>query len=64
MYITTVMDHCNHPRNTRVIEDADGSGEVGNPRCAPLIAKTTWVLKRIGKNNYFKDLIKQPKELW
>ena len=31
MYITTVMDHCNHPRNARVIEDADGSGEAGKP---------------------------------
>jgi nitrogen fixation protein NifU and related proteins len=31
MSSATVMDHVNHPRNTGVIEDADGIGEVGNP---------------------------------
>jgi len=31
------MDHFNHPRNTGVIEDADGIGEVGNPVCGDMM---------------------------
>jgi nitrogen fixation NifU-like protein len=31
------MDHFNNPRNTGVIEDADGVGEVGNPQCGDMM---------------------------
>jgi len=37
MYSDIVLDHFNHPRNTGVIEDADGVGEVGNPQCGDMM---------------------------
>jgi nitrogen fixation protein NifU and related proteins len=37
MYSDIVMDHFTHPRNTGVIEDADGVGEVGNPQCGDMM---------------------------
>ena len=40
MYSDTVMDHFTNPRNTGVIEDADGVGEVGNPVCGDMMTFT------------------------
>ncbi len=37
MYSDMVMDHFANPRNTGVIEDADGVGEVGNPVCGDMM---------------------------
>ncbi|MFZ5448904.1 MAG: iron-sulfur cluster assembly scaffold protein [Thermodesulfobacteriota bacterium] len=37
MYSETVMEHFNNPRNTGVIENADGVGEVGNPVCGDMM---------------------------
>lgn len=37
MYSKIVMDHFNNPRNTGVIDDADGVGEVGNPVCGDMM---------------------------
>lgn len=37
MYSPTVMEHFANPRNTGVIEDADGVGEVGNPLCGDMM---------------------------
>ena len=32
-----VMDHFTHPRNVGTIENADGIGEVGNPKCGDIM---------------------------
>ena len=37
MYTDKVMDHFTSPRNVGVIEDADGIGEVGNPKCGDIM---------------------------
>ena len=37
MYSDIVMDHFSNPRNTGVIENADGVGEVGNPVCGDMM---------------------------
>ncbi len=37
MYSEIVMEHFANPKNTGVIEDADGVGEVGNPLCGDMM---------------------------
>jgi len=51
MYSDIVMEHFNHPRNTGVIEDADGVGEVGNPVCGDMM---TFYIKV--KDNILEDV--------
>lgn len=37
MYSEKVMDHFMNPRNVGVIENADGVGQVGNPKCGDIM---------------------------
>lgn len=37
MYSEKVMDHFSNPRNVGEIENADGVGQVGNPRCGDIM---------------------------
>ncbi|OIO01052.1 Fe-S cluster assembly scaffold protein NifU [Candidatus Desantisbacteria bacterium CG1_02_49_89] len=36
-YSEKVLDHFKHPRNVGEIENADGTGEVGNPVCGDMM---------------------------
>ena len=40
LYSDKVMDHFSHPRNVGEIEDADGVGVVGNPKCGDIMKMT------------------------
>jgi nitrogen fixation NifU-like protein len=37
MYSQIVMDHFNNPRHAGVIDNPDGTGEVGNPTCGDMM---------------------------
>jgi nitrogen fixation NifU-like protein len=37
MYSDKLMDHFQNPRNVGEIENADGIGQVGNPRCGDIM---------------------------
>jgi nitrogen fixation NifU-like protein len=40
MYSEKVMEHFQNPRNMGEIEDADGVGDVGNPKCGDMMRIT------------------------
>lgn len=37
LYTEKVMDHFEHPRNVGELENADGVGQVGNPKCGDIM---------------------------
>ena len=37
LYSEKVMDHFEHPRNVGEIANADGVGQVGNPKCGDIM---------------------------
>ncbi len=37
LYSDKVMDHFEHPRNVGEIANADGVGQVGNPKCGDIM---------------------------
>ena len=40
MYTDLVMDHFSNPRNVGEIDDADGTGQIGNPVCGDVMRMT------------------------
>lgn len=54
MYSEKVMDHFNNPRNVGEIENADGVGEVGNPKCGDIMKMYIEVEDGVIKDVKFK----------
>ena len=54
MYSEKVMDHFKNPRNVGEIENADGVGQVGNPKCGDIMKMYIKVEDGIIKNVRFK----------
>lgn len=51
MYNETVMDHFENPRNVGEVENADGTGEVGNLSCGDILRVSIKV-----KDNILEDV--------
>ncbi|NEZ45967.1 Fe-S cluster assembly scaffold protein NifU [Clostridium niameyense] len=54
MYSEKVMDHFRNPRNVGELEDANGVGEVGNPKCGDIMKIYIKVEDNIIKDVTFK----------
>ena len=54
IYSDKVMDHFQNPRNVGEIKDADGVGEVGNPKCGDIMKIYLEVEDNIIKDVKFK----------
>ncbi|MFA7244065.1 MAG: iron-sulfur cluster assembly scaffold protein [Patescibacteria group bacterium] len=54
-YSDEVMKHFSSPHNVGEIENADGIGEVGNPKCGDMMKITIKVGKKDGKE-YIEDV--------
>mgnify|MGYP001010802807 FL=1 len=54
MYSEKVMDHFKNPRNVGEIPDADGIGEVGNPKCGDIMKMYLKVEDGVIKDVKFK----------
>ena len=52
LYSEKVMDHFEHPRNVGSIPDADGVGQVGNPKCGDIMK----MYLKIDGNNVISDV--------
>lgn len=53
-YTEKVMDHYENPRNVGVVDDANGTGVVGNPACGDVMKLTIHVEKDIITDVKFK----------
>jgi len=56
LYSDKVMDHFNNPRNVGVLDDPDGTGEVGNPVCGDMMKITIKVEKDTIEDIRFQTL--------
>ncbi|HHW30784.1 MAG TPA: Fe-S cluster assembly scaffold protein NifU [Clostridiaceae bacterium] len=54
MYSEKVMDHFMNPRNVGEIENADGVGQVGNPKCGDIMKMYLKIEDNIIKDAKFK----------
>lgn len=54
LYSEKVMDHFEHPRNVGEIADADGVGQVGNPKCGDIMKMTMKIENGIIQDVKFK----------
>jgi nitrogen fixation protein NifU and related proteins len=54
MYSEKVMDHFMNPRNVGEIENADGVGQVGNPKCGDIMKMYLKIEKNIIVDAKFK----------
>lgn len=54
MYSEKVMDHFMNPRNVGEIEDANGIGQVGNPKCGDIMKMYLKIEDNIIKDAKFK----------
>jgi len=54
MYSEKVMDHFEHPRNVGEIDNASGTGTVGNPKCGDIMKMDLQVEGGIIKDAKFK----------
>lgn len=52
MYSDKVMEHFDNPRNVGEIENADGSGQVGNPTCGDIMKITI----KVNDDNVIEDV--------
>lgn len=53
-YSKKVMEHFMNPKNVGILEDANGVGEVGNPRCGDIMRMYIKVEKNIIKDIRFQ----------
>ncbi len=54
MYSAKVMEHFENPRNVGEIEDADGTGTVGNPECGDIMKLSIKIEDDVIKDVKFK----------
>jgi len=52
MYSEKVMDHFQNPRNVGELDDASGTGQVGNPQCGDIMKLQI----KVGEGNIIQDV--------